>query len=185
MKRLITLVVACLLMVCMGVAAQTKDRKLRKKEMDQLQAQIDSAQHAEALSAIADTAFTLQADRVVFKYGQRAYVVSNTNFVAVANGRATVQVSFNIPVAGPNGMGGVTVEGQISDYRLTFDKHDTAFLRFNVQGAAISAQVFITMYKYSNVASVDILPNFNSNRITLEGVILPNNRSFVVQGNTL
>lgn len=160
-------------------------RQLTKAEQKRLQQQIDSLQHEEAVQALRDSAFTLEAKTVVFKYGQRAYVMSHSNFVRVDKGTATVQVSFNVPVAGPNGMGGVTLEGNIGQYELTTDKRGNTYLSFNVMGTAISAQVFVSLYKGGNEASVNITSNFHSRRITLEGVLLPTDQSFVVQGRTI
>lgn len=185
MKKILTLIIIMLVAFHMGMGAQENERKLSREEQKVLQTKIDSIQYVEALAAVKDTAFTLEANQVVFKYGQRAYVTSRTNFVKVENGKATVQVSFNIPVAGPNGMGGVTVEGMITRYVMKTDKKGTTYLTLDVTGAAISAQLNITMFKGRNQASVTIMPNFNSRRLTLEGIILPADKSFVVQGNTL
>lgn len=160
-------------------------QKLNRQEQKRLQQQIDSIQHEQALQAMRDSMFTLEVNRVVFKYGQRAYVTPSTNFVAVKKNKATVQLSFNIPVAGPNGMGGVTVEGTIGKYKMETDKKGSTTLSFYVQGIAISAQVYIRMWKDNNEASITVSPNFNSNRITLEGNILPSDQSFVVQGRTI
>lgn len=55
----------------------------------------------------------------------------------------------------------------------------------NVTGVGISARVDIMLYKGSNEATVDISPNFNSNRITLKGVILPIAKSSVFKGAPL
>ena len=160
-------------------------RKLTRKEQKRLQEQIDSIQYEQAMQAIRDTLFTLEANRVVFKYGQRAYVTSFTNFVAVNKEKATIQVAFNIPVARPNGMGGVTVEGTLNRYELKTDRKGNPILSFYVQGIAISAQVYITLWQGSNSASVTINPNFNSNRITLEGTLLPSCLSNVVKGRAI
>ena len=46
----------------------------------------------------------------------------------------------------------------------------------------ISAQVFINMYAGTNRASVDIIPNFNSRRLTLRGTLMPIKKSSVYQG---
>ena len=162
-----------------------QQNKLSTQEQKRLQQQIDSIQYEQAVQAMRDSTFTLEANRVVFKYGQRAYVNSHTNFVAVNKGKATVQLAFNIPAAGPNGMGGVTVEGSVGKYELAFDKKGNPSLSFYVQGIAISAQVYISMWKGSSEASVTVSPNFNSNRITLEGALLPTDQSFVIQGRTL
>lgn len=160
-------------------------QKSLKKEQQALQNRIDSAYWEESLAAIKDTTFTLEADRVVFRYGQIAYVNSNTNFVSVNKHDAVVQVAFNVPFSGPNGIGGVTVQGDVSGYKVATDKKGTTTVSMSVMGVGISAQIWITMYKGTHEASVDILPNFNSRRITLNGVLLPLEKSNVYQGRTL
>lgn len=160
-------------------------QKALKNEQRILQNRIDSVLWDEALIAVKDTAFTLEADKVVFKYGQIAYVNSNTNFVSVNKDNAIVQVAFNVPFAGPNGIGGVTVQGSVSGYKIQTDKKGTTLVTMNVMGVGISAQIWITMYQGSHEASVEILPNFNSERLTLNGVILPLHKSTVYQGRTL
>lgn len=163
---------------------QSRQKSL-KNEQRVLQDRIDSVLWDEALTAVNDTTFTLEADKVVFKYGQIAYVNSNTNFVSVNKGNAIVQVAFNVPFSGPNGIGGVTVQGSVSGYKIQTDKKGTTFITMNVMGVGISAQIWITMYKGTHDASVEILPNFNSQRLTLNGVILPLHKSTVYQGRTL
>ena len=158
---------------------------LKRQEQKNLQQKIDSVQFIEAKEAIRDTAFTLEADNVVFKYGERAYVTPSTNFVSVSNGNAVIQTSFNIPVAGPNGMGGITVEGSISKYKTSTDRDGNIRVSFYTMGTVANCQVNIVLYADSNKATVDLFPTFNSDRLTLEGAILPNNKSFVVQGRTL
>lgn len=160
-------------------------QKALKKEQQALQDRIDSAYWEESLAAIKDTTFTLEADKVVFKYGQIAYVNSNTNFVSINRDNAVVQVAFNVPFSGPNGIGGITVQGSVSGYKVTTDKKGTTTITMSVMGVGISAQVWITMYKGTHEASVDILPNFNSQRLTLNGVVLPLEKSNIYQGRTL
>ena len=89
------------------------------------------------------------------------------------------------PSPGPNGIGGVTVQGNISGYKIQTDKKGTTQVSMSVTGIGISAQIWITMYKGSHEASVEILHNFNSRRLTLNGVILPLHKSTVFQGRTL
>lgn len=52
-------------------------------------------------------------------------------------------------------------------------------------GTGISAQVNIRLDKGSNNASVDISPNFNSNRFTLTGSLLPLTKANVFKGTSL
>ena len=199
MKKIVYGLVA-MLMAMAGTTASAQDiyglenqkntleteKELSRQEQRALQQKIDSVQWAEAVAAMKDSTFTLEADQVIFKYGQKAYVSSSTNFVRVNKDRATVQVAFNIPVAGPNGMGGVTLDGRVSSYKMFDDKNGKLTrLEMNVMGIGISSRLVISMYKDSNKAQVDVLPNFNSNRISLSGVVLPNSQSFVVKGMAL
>ena len=184
MKR-ISILLALFLLMQAGSAAAQEEKELTKAEKRALQERIDSLQHAEAIQALNEHAFTLEADKVVFKYGQTAYVTPNTNFVSVQDDRATVQVAFNIPVSGLNGLGGITVEGQFSKYDLKTGKRGNTILSINVMGTGISARVDITLYADSNEATVNILPNFSSNRLTLNGVILPLHKSQVFKGRSL
>ena len=166
------------------MAQQQEERQLTKQEIKALQDRIDSALNVEAENAIRDSMFTLEAHQVVFKYGQTAYVTSHTNFIAVKKSDAVVQVAFNVPFAGQNGLGGVTVSGTISQYRITKDRKGNTNVTMNVSGVGISAQLLITLWGGTNEATVTVMPNFNSNRITLTGVILPSEKSDVFQGIT-
>ncbi|MDM8267925.1 DUF4251 domain-containing protein [Barnesiella viscericola] len=177
-------VLAMFLLVWAGSAA-AQERELTKEEKKALQERIDSLQHADAERAIYEKSFTMEADQVIFKRGETAFVASNTNFVSIDGDRAVVQTAFNIPVSGLNGLGGVTVEGSFSNYDLRKDKKGNLFLSLNVMGTGISARVDITLYNGSNQAIVNIVPNFHSNNITLKGIILPLDKSRVFKGSTL
>lgn len=188
MRKLKISVLALLATIGLGQpvhAQEVEEKKLSRAERKALQQQIDSIQYEQAIVAMRDTAFTLEASYVVFKHGYRAFVHSHTNFVRVEKNKAIVQVAFNVPVAGPNGIGGVTVEGLVSDYRLKYDKRGCAYLTFYVQGVGISAHLSISLPKGTNNASLTVMPNFNSRRLTFEGVVLPTEESFVVKGRSL
>lgn len=114
-----------LLITVGGIQAQEVEKELTREQKKELQERLDSLMFAEAVQAIDNKMFTLEADQVVFKYGQTAYVNANTNFVSVKDDEAVVQVAFNIPVSGPNGLGGVTVEGKVTSYEVKKSKKGT------------------------------------------------------------
>ncbi len=184
MKKVFYALVSIMLLLTGSIQAQENRKELSKEERKALQIREDSLKHEAAIQAIDERSFTLEADEVIFKRGQRAYVNSNTNFVSVNGDRAVVQVAFNVPMSGPNGIGGVTVEGSISSYEVEKDKKGNVSLEMNVMGSGISARVYITMRPGNNNASVTILPNFNSNRLTLDGVLLPSELSNVFKGRS-
>ena len=159
--------------------------KLTGAERKAIQEKLDSLMYVEAEKAISDKDFTLEADKVEFKYGQTAFVNSNTNFVSVTGDKSVVQVAFNVPVSGPNGIGGITLDGNISNYEVKKDKKGNINVSMNVMGTGISAFVNISLYSGSNKASVTITPNFNSNRLTLTGVIVPSSSSRVFKGRSI
>lgn len=190
MKKIVSFVVLALWVALGHIHAQDQQdqkkllREQRREEHRAQEERQDSLQFSQAFQAISNKAFTLEANQVVFKYGQTAFVSSNTNFVSVNDDQAVVQIAFNIPAAGPNGLGGITVQGSVSGYQVTTDKSGNVYVAMNVIGAAISATVNITLYSGSNQASVTVNPNFNSNQLTLNGQLVPSSQSTVFQGST-
>ena len=180
MKKLMILTVAILLAGAGTGYAQPQDANSRKMARKQMKAEQDARDRL----AFEAKEFVLEADQVSFKSGSTAHVSSNTNFVAVQGDKAVVQVAFDIPVSGPNGLGGVTVSGSTSDYRQSVDKKGNIRVSMNVIGTGISAQVYINLPNGGNQASVDISPNFNSRRITLRGELLPLSEGNIFQGRT-
>lgn len=185
MKRLIYFLLFLVSMLPVGGIFAQDGKPLSREERRALEEKIDSIRFLDAVQAIKDKEFTLEADRVMFKRGRTVFVTSNTNFVKVSGDNAVVQVAFNVPVDTPNGIGGITVEGSISSYKFTETKKGNISLSMNVMGRGISAQLNISMMKGSNRATVEISPNFNSNKTTLSGVILPNECSNVFKGTSL
>ena len=163
-------------------AALKKEREARKA----LEAQQDSIAYFKAVQALKSGAFVLEANNVTFPNGITRYVSSNTNYVQADNGEGIVQTAFtNFAYSpGPNGLGGVTVQGNISGLKMKEDKDGNYFYSYTIQGIAISAEIFITLTGGTNQASVTVSPNFNNNNMTMTGRLLPLDESDVFQGTT-
>jgi hypothetical protein len=164
----------------------------RKAERDAERAKIKAEENADdmaayqlAIKALQDGAFVLEANQAVLPNGITKYVNSDTNFIMVQGSSGTVQTSSNSGFSGPNGLGGVTLDGTVSGVQLSDDKHNNIYYSFSIQGAAISAQVFITLTEGSNSASATVNPNFNSNTLTLNGNLVPLSQSQVFMGQSL
>lgn len=185
MQKFILVILTIILAGMTGTSAQTQQTKaLTRKQIKAEQDTLDSLCFEQARKAIADREFILEADQVIFKYGTTAFVSANTNFVAIHGDKAVVQVAFNIPVSGPNGLGGVTVTGNVSSFRQSVDKRGNISVTMNVMGAGISALVEISLPQGGNNASVYISPNFNANRFSLSGTLLPLSKANVFQGSS-
>ena len=145
----------------------------------------DSLAGVQAMAAVRNQDFVLEADQVTFKNGMTTFVNSNTNFISVKGKRAVVQISPSNFASGPNGLGGVTVDGMITSQQTMTDKRGRVTYTFNVMGVGINAQVEIYMVPGSNNASATIYPNFNSNTVWLEGTLVPYENSNVIEGASL
>lgn len=167
-------------------AARREALKKEREERRALEAQQDSVAYLKAIEALKTGSFVLEANNVTFPNGITRYVSSNTNYVQVDNGEGIVQTAFSnfAYTPGPNGLGGVTVEGNISGLKMKEDKDGNYFYSYTIQGVAISATVFITLTGGTNQASVNISPNFNNNNMTMTGRLLPLDESDVFQGTT-
>ena len=195
MKKVLFLTTLLLFVITVTTFAQTskEEREARrealKKEREArkvLEAQQDSVAYLQAVEAMKAGAFVLEADNVSFPNGIVRYVSSNTNYVQVDNGKGIVQTAFSNFAynPGPNGLGGITVEGTISGLQMKEDKDGNFYYNYTIQGVAISATVFITLTGGTNQASVTISPNFNNNNMTMMGRLVPLGKSEVYQGTT-
>jgi hypothetical protein len=196
MKKVL-LLSTLLLFLCTGIMNAQETRKERrearreaaKKKIEAeraLEARQDSIAFEKAMAAMKAGSFVLEADNIMFPNGITRYVTASTNYVQVNEGEGIVQTAFsNFAYSpGPNGLGGVTVQGTVSDPQIQTDKHGNVFYNFSISGIAISATISITLTGGTNEASAYISPNFNSNNITMTGHIVPYEESVVFQGMT-
>jgi len=159
--------------------------RARSESDRRLNALADSLAGVQGLAALKNRDFVLEANSVTFRNGTTAFVNSTTNFISVKGDRAVVQISPSNFASGPNGVGGVTVDGSISDFKVMTDKKGRITVSMNVMGIGINAQVEVYMFPDSNSASATVYPNFNSNTVWLQGYIVPYENSNVFEGNSL
>lgn len=191
MKRIITLITLVLVSASTLMYAQSSSetRQAERKAQREAQKAREKAEnernYAIAVQALKEGKFVLEVDQLVFKRGRSAFVSSTTNFVLMDGEHASVQIAANNALAGPNGIGGITVDGSRKEMKITTDKKGNVNCSFSVQGIGISAQVYITLTNGGNNASARISPNFNSNTLTLNGVLVPLSQSNVYKGRAL
>lgn len=159
-----------------------KAEKAAKKAAEEAEA---NALFEHAIQALNERDFVLEADRVEFKRGRFAYVNASTNFVSLKGDKATIQLAFNGAFAGPNGIGGITVDGSASNVEMKKDSKGNVTFSMNVQGVAVSAYVTFRMAKGTNKCTATVSPNFNSNRVSFTGYLYPSSESNVFKGRSI
>ena len=159
--------------------------RARSAQDRQLNALADSLAYVQAKAALVNRDFVLEATSVTFNNGETSFVNSITNFISLKGNKAVVQISPSNYASGPNGVGGVTVEGTVSGVEIKTDKKGGTTLTMNVMGICINAQVEVYMYPGSNGATATVYPNFNSNTLWVQGTLVPYENSDVFKGSSL
>ena len=145
----------------------------------------DSVQYVQAINAIRNGSWALEASNVTFNNGVTRFVTESTNFVSVDDGQAVVQTAFNNSnINSPNGLGGITLEGRILDEELKMDKEGNVYYNYNIQGAEISATVNVVITAHTNQATATVNPNFSSRQMTMSGYIYPYDSAGVIEGTS-
>lgn len=155
------------------------------KQEHKLNELADSLASIQAIAAMRNQDFVLQIDNVTFNNGNTVYVNSNINFLSVKGDRAVVQISPSNFAPGPNGLGGVTVDGIISGYQIMTDKKGRVNLTYNVSGIGLNAQIEVYIVPGSSSAQATVYPNFNSNTLWISGTVVPYENADVMEGSSL
>ncbi|MBR5335931.1 MAG: DUF4251 domain-containing protein [Bacteroidaceae bacterium] len=164
-------------------AAWRAERMKKRAAEEAREASEDSLAFVQAIDAIRNGSWALEASNITFRNGVTRFVTESTNYVSVNNGQGVVQTAFNnANVYSPNGLGGVTLEGAVSGERMSRDKDGNVYYSYTIQGSNISAIVYVTIAANSNQASARIDPNFSGNTMTMNGYIYPYSTAGVFQG---
>lgn len=191
MKRILYLTIFLYTLCGMSVYAQSRgtrgkawrlERERQRAVYRALEQHQDSVSYQEALSALRDGSWVLEANNINFPNGLTRFVSSNTNYVSLTNGQGTIQTAYANFTYSPNGLGGVTVQGNVSGVSMSQDKDGNVYYSFNIQGNAISAVVSVTLTGGTNQASATITPNFTGRTITFDGYLVPYAQGTIFQG---
>lgn len=189
MKKVLVLLAVLLSVTgCMSSRQNQTTDPAQQADKEAKKAADEAAQMAlfeQAVQALKARDFVLEAERVEFKRGRFAYVTPSTNFVSLNGNKATIQLAFNGAFAGPNGIGGITVDGTASNVEMKTDKKGNVTFSMMVQGVAVSANVTFRLIKGANKCTATVSPNFNSNRISFTGYLYPSDQSNVFKGRSI
>lgn len=208
MKRLVAtfmVIVAGLSVIAPDIQAQNASQSRKSKRQERIEAWkqdmqkfrqkvegehqlynlVDSISSVQAIASVQNRDFVIKIDNVTFPNGRTVLVTSTTNFIYVKGDRAVVQISPSNSVPGPNGVGGVTVDGTVTSYKMITDNKGNLNLSYNVSGIGINAQIEVHFVQGTSRVQATIYPNFNSNTIWVSGTVVPYDSADVFEGNSL
>lgn len=184
--------------ICGGASAQ--DNKMTRKEKEaawraerlrkrtaeeRIEIHNDSIEYLQAVASLKGGSWALEAGNLTFSNGTTEFVTESTNFVSVNNGMATVQTALDeTNVYSPNGLGGITLTGQVGDEEMKIDRYGNVYYNFGVYGSEISATVSVVVSAGSNRATATIDPNFNNLNLTMSGYLYPYKSAGIIEGIT-
>ncbi len=192
MKQLLfLLLVAALTLPVFESTAQTlgnqtpvRVQELTKKQIRQVKKDLrkkareaaDQKASESAIEALKGRNWVLMANTLYGPRGAAIPVSDNTNFIQFKGNTVYVQLAFN-GIAGPNGLGGITVQGTPSQITSNTDKHGNITYSFYVNGTALTAQIVLNISAGSNYANATVYPMMNSNNLTFTGILVPTSES--------
>lgn len=161
-------------------AERMKKRALEKQE----EIRNDSIAYVQALQALREGSWALEASNITFDNGLTRFVTPSTNFVSINKGKGVVQTAFNNSnIYSPNGIGGITVEGGINGEEMRIDNEGNIFYNYTIMGPQVSATVNIVLTAYSNQTTATVDPNFSSRDMTMSGYIYPYESAGIFEGS--
>ena len=142
---------AALILTTFSVSAQEKEMsRLEKKEFRKAQLMANF----NALDSVLNSRrFVLVADFLQNRYGDRISVVQTINFIKVNETIGTLQTG-SATYIGYNGIGGVTAEGTIGDFKMTknFKSHSYT-VRFSISTQIGHYDVLMTVNAANNASA--------------------------------
>lgn len=197
MKKIAIILSAALVAWCLFAPAQ-EDKKLTKKEREAAwraerqrkkaaekarEAREDSIEFVQAVQALQNGSWALEASSITFNNGYTQYVTPSVNYISINDGTGVVQTALdNTNAYSPNGLGGITLEGNITSSDMCRDSDGNICYSYVIQGNNISATVQVSLTANGNSASAYIYPNFGSRNIYMEGEIYPYSTAGVFEG---
>jgi hypothetical protein len=188
MKQLILFIMLSMFL-CLPGFAQVENpdmqnlSKEEKKAMRKAQKEAEKRKRSENLElyeAIAeDKSWVIEA-HTVFEKGGRSFPMNpTTNFVSVVEEETTIQLSFN-GIAGWNGVGGITLEGNITKYQVQQTKNSIN-ITMNAMGPGLGPVDLFARIGPNGNGRVTISGNWGE-RITFSGDYVAYENSRVYKG---
>lgn len=134
----------------------------------------DSVAHVVALDLLSSRQYMVTADRLTFPGSKMLHVFPSTNFLLVQGDSAIYQIAPGMG-GGPNGVGGITVKGIISNYRSKVTDKGEAIIAFGLMGSGVSVDVNVNLPKQGTEATVRAQASLAKYNSTIYGNVEPAN----------
>ena len=186
MKKVITIMAALLI----ALTAYSQEQELSKKEKKKLEKELRKEQEAKDAEMKAQVValmieyqrFVLEADRLRDSKGTQVQVSSTINFIASDSITGVIQIGSNSYV-GMNGVGGITAEGPVSNYKFTYNEKSKAYnVSYNLRSTLGNYDIRMTVFSDGR-ADATVSSNWPG-QLNYSGYVVPPAQSRVYKGTS-
>lgn len=166
-------------------------QELSPREQRKLAKEIKKEQKAEELTTssalvsamVKQATYVLEANQLRNKQGASLMVTSDLNFVAADSTTGVLQIGDDAGL-GPNGVGGITVEGRITEYKVTENKKGAFTVTYYLQTHVGTYDIRLTAFPNGRAEATMSNATWGG-RITFSGRLVPPGLSRVYKGMAL
>jgi hypothetical protein len=124
-----------------------------------------------AREAINNRSFAMPAESIQFRNRNHMPIMSNINFLVLDGDFGVLQIGPGFSHSrGLNNLGGVTLEGNVTNLRIT-EKRNQVILTYNLTGVVATVRITLTIAGSAS-ATVDVDGLYGGKAFTLRGQIL-------------
>lgn len=161
-------------------AKMTKEERMAAKKAKKEEAKRQREENFERFKKYAeDSLWIVEAHTLYNKYNESYPIDPSINFVSMDGKEITVQLSFN-NLIGWNGIGGVTLEGKITSYKVS-DTNKNVVIKCSALGSAMGPVDLLASVNPDGYGRITISGNWG-NRITFAGYYKPLEEARVYKG---
>jgi hypothetical protein len=117
MKNIIILFIAIFLSATVLAQENTSNKKLTRKEKKELKKKEEEQTKKEVSIVVESRRFVFEAEQIIDRESNTYPANSSINFIKVDSNKAVFQLG-SAAVIGVNGLGGITIEGEITNYKV-------------------------------------------------------------------
>ena len=165
MKRLALLAFAILLIADISIA----QGKLTKEERRALKKEAIEEKYDSVFSTLNSRSFVLESNTIADRYGRQIFVNPSTNFFLVEDSIAVIQLAVNNGF-GYNGLGGITLEGRLTNFEIQRDQSSSKplYIQARVFGTALGTIDLFTTINSAGRATTRFSSQYG-HRLSLNG----------------
>lgn len=180
MKRILVILAMSLIVFAGMAQSKAEQRKAQREAKNEQKARDEAAMAVIIKEALENKQFVLEADFLANKYGERIVVPPSLNFVGIDKDLSVFQFANGRDV-GYNGVGGITVEGNVQSYRYKVSKKGVYTLEFSVSTSA--GTIFVNMTVSPNGMADATVSSNGPNKLSYQGRCVPLAASKVYKGS--